>query len=363
MLLEKYNLKTIELRNRMVRSACYEKMADDDGFVTDRIFKLYKDLAVGGVGLIISGNTLVHRTGFTVDKILCAYDDKYIAGLSEIASVVHKEGGKIALQLTHGGRQSVPELLDSKENIAPSAVYEPFMRAMPREMTEGEIWEIIGAFALAAKRAQKAGFDGVQIHGAHGYLVSQFLSGYTNRRDDAWGGDEERRFTFVGEMLKAIRKEVGDAYPVFIKMNYDDYMQGGVTLPEALRTAKRLQSASIDAIEVSTSMYESKVKTARPKILEVTDEAYNRIAGMEFKKAVTVPIMVVGGVRSKSVAENILKEGYADLISFGRPLIRQPNLPALFEKGTERAACISCNGCMNYRKLPYVMCVQLNKHP
>ncbi|MEO5355708.1 MAG: NADH:flavin oxidoreductase [Nitrospirae bacterium YQR-1] len=361
MLLEKYNLGTMELRNRMVRSACYEKMADDDGFVTDMILNLYRDLAAGGVGLIISGNTLVHRSGFTVNKILCIYDDKYVDGLRKMADIVHKEGGRIALQLTHGGRQSVPALLDDNQPIAPSAVYEPFMKALPREMTEDEIWEIINAFASAAKRAQQAGFDAVQIHGAHGYLVSQFLSGYTNRRTDAWGGDEERRFRFVGEMVKAIRKEVGNTYPVYIKMNYDDYLPGGLTLPEALRIAKRLQSAAIDSIEVSTSMYESKVKTARPKILTPPDEAYNRMAAMEFKKTVSVPVMLVGGVRSKAVAEDILKQGHADLLSFGRPLIRQPDLPNLFKQGKETADCISCNGCMNYMKLDYVKCVQINK--
>lgn len=361
MLFEPFNLAGLELKNRIVRSATYERRADEDGFVTDSLIEFYETLARGGVGMIITGNALVHPSGRTITQMLCIHSDIYIKGLRRLTKAVHELGGIILLQLVHGGRQSLPILLGGQMPMAPSEVYDPSTKVMPRAMTDAEIWQMIEAFSDAARRARIAGFDGVQIHGAHGYLVSEFLSPHTNRRDDYWGGDEERRFHFVEEVLKAVRREVGNDYPVIIKMNVDDCIEGGLGPDEAIRIAKRLDSLSIDAIEVSGGMYEAGKKTARLDILKTEDEAYFRDPARLIKREINAPVILVGGIRSRAVMEDILQKGYADLISLSRPLIREPDLPKKLRDGKERADCISCNGCMNFRKLDVVKCVQIGK--
>ncbi len=358
-----FEIKSIKMNNRIVRSATYEKMADEDGFVTDRLINLYVTLAKGAVGLIITGNVLVHISGRSAPKMLCIHNDFYIEGLKKLTKAVHDEGGKIVIQLNHGGRQCASVFLGGKKPVAPSSVFEPVYKVTPKELTQEEIWEIIEAFGKAAKRAKEAGFDGVQIHGAHGYLINQFLSPYTNRRNDYWGGDEERRFHFLEEVYQSIRDHVGYDYPVMIKLNACDFIEGGLTVEESLRIAKRLENLGIDAIEVSGGIVESKPeeRPVRPKIDSTEKEAYFREYAREFKKNLKVPIMLVGGIRSRSVAEDILQKNDADLISLSRPLIIEPDLPKKWAQGKEKSDCISCNGCMRFMKLEYVRCTYLEK--
>ncbi len=359
MIFEPFSFSGLNLKNRLVRSATYEKRADEDGFVTESLIELYEDLTRGGIGLMITGNALVHPSGRTIPQMTCIHSDIYIQGLRKLTSAVHELGGVIAIQLVHGGRQSFPILLGGSDPLAPSAVYDTSTKIMPRAMTDAEIWKVIDAFADAARRARIAGFDAVQIHGAHGYLVSEFLSPYTNRRDDYWGGDEERRFHFTEEVYKVVRKEVGDDYPLLIKMNADDLMEGGLKVDEAVRIALRLEELGLDAVEASGGMYESNLKTAQPDILSPADEAYFRSYGKTFKSKLHIPVIVVGGMRSRSVMEDVLGKGEADLISLSRPLIREPELPNKFREGKEVADCISCNGCMDFGKLDIVECIQL----
>ncbi|MCI4625207.1 MAG: NADH:flavin oxidoreductase [Candidatus Magnetoovum sp. WYHC-5] len=357
MLFEPLNIKNIVLKNRLIRSATYEKLADKNGYVTSGLIKIYEALASGGIGLIITGNALVHPSGMSVPQILSIHNDSYIAGLKTLTNAVHNAGGTIFIQLVHGGRQCYPELLGGKPPIAPSAVFESLLRVMPKQMTEEEVWEIIAAFGESAHRAKEAGFDGIQIHGAHGYLVSEFLSSYTNKRNDYWGGDENRRFHFVEKLMRAVRNAVGNDYPVIIKMNAADFINGGLEGDESLRIAKRLEEISFDAVEVSGGMYESDLKPAREQILKEEDEAYFRAYTKDFKKLLNIPVILVGGIRSKNVAEAILKNHEADFISMSRPLIREPDLPNKFKESKEKADCISCNGCMRFRKLDFVKCI------
>jgi 2,4-dienoyl-CoA reductase-like NADH-dependent reductase (Old Yellow Enzyme family) len=359
---EPFSFSGLSLGNRLVRSATYEKRADDDGFVTDSLIEFYKELVRGGVGLIITGNALIHHSGRSVPQMICIHSDNYIKGLSRLTKAVHQLGGVIAAQLVHGGRQCFPSLLGGIAPLAPSAVYDPSIKVMPREMRDSEIWEIVDAFANAARRARIAGFDAVQIHGAHGYLVSGFLSSHTNRRDDYWGGDEERRFHFLEETFKGMRNEAGGDFPIMIKVNADDMLEGGLKPQEAVRVAKRLEALGIDAIEVSGGMYEAGAKAAQPDIISTEQEAYFRGSGRLFMKALNVPVMLVGGMRSLSVMEEVLEKGEADLISLARPLIREPDLPNKFREGKEKADCISCNGCMKFLKLDRVKCVCLNQN-
>ncbi|MBF0565896.1 MAG: NADH:flavin oxidoreductase, partial [Nitrospirae bacterium] len=268
--------------------------------------------------------------------------------------------GRIFIQLVHGGRQCFPSLLGGAMPIAPSEVYESLLKVTPRAMSGDEAWMLVEAFGQAARRAVEAGFDGVQIHGAHGYLVNQFLSPYTNRRDDYWGGDEQRRFNFLKEVYGAIRKAAPPSFPVLIKLNARDFdTPKGLDLPESLRIAKRLEALGIDGIEVSGGIYESDIKAAKENILTKADEAYFRDAAAAFKAELKVPVIAVGGFRSRSVIESTLQTGMADLVSMSRPLIREPDLPNKFAAGKDSADCISCNGCMRFMKLDVVRCAQL----
>jgi len=358
-LFEQFSLAGMKLRNRIVRSATYEKRADVDGFVTDSLVDMYRELADGGAGLIITGNALVHPSGRSVPQAICIHNDHYVDGLKRLTDIVHSHDCKIVMQLSHGGRQCFPSLLGGGQPIAPSAVYDPSTKIAPRAMDDAEIWTLIYAFADAARRAMYAGFDGIQIHAAHGYLVSEFLSPHTNRRDDYWGGDEERRFHFIEEIYEAIRKEVVSTFPIMIKMNGDDFIEGGLKLPEALRIAGRFQSLGIGAVEISGGMFEAGKMTVRPNIETIEQEAYFRAATGMFTGKLSIPVMIVGGIRSRSVAEDILQKNEADLISISRPLIREPDLPLKFMQGKERADCISCNNCMRFIKLDMVRCTQI----
>jgi 2,4-dienoyl-CoA reductase-like NADH-dependent reductase (Old Yellow Enzyme family) len=359
-LFDPFTLGTMTIKNRMVRSATYEKRADADGFVTDSLIDFYTDLTRGGVGLIITGNALVHVSGRSVPQMICLHNDFYVDKLRRLVDAVHDRGGKIIIQLTHGGRQCFPALLGGCEPLAPSAVPDRTKKATPRAMTHEEIWEVVEAFGTAARRAMWAGFDGIQIHGAHGYLVSEFLSPYTNRRDDYWGGDEERRFHFAEEVYKAIRDEAGGA-AVLIKLNSSDFIEGGLDMEESLRIARRLEGLGMDAIEVSGGIQEAGSKTAQVNILRSEQEAYFREASRLFRGNLHIPVILVGGIRSRSVAEDVLTAGDADLVALSRPLIREPDLPRKFREGKDKADCISCNGCMRFFKLDVVRCTQLDQ--
>jgi 2,4-dienoyl-CoA reductase-like NADH-dependent reductase (Old Yellow Enzyme family) len=356
MLFEPFNLAGLELKNRIVRSATFEKMADENGFVTERLIRLYVELARGGSGLIVTGNALVHHSGRTLRRMLCVHSDIYIESLGRLTGAVHREGGKIAFQLNHGGRQCRPLMLGGKRPLAPSPVYDPSTKTTPRAMADAEVWEMVDAFAEAARRAMEAGFDAVQLHAAHGYLISSFLSPHTNRRDDYWGGDEQRRSHFAEEVLRAVRKSVGAEYPVLIKINADDLLPGGILPEESARQAARFEAAGLDAVEVSGGMRESKTETIRPDILRPADEAYFREAGKLFKRKLRIPVILTGGMRTRAVMEEALGRGEADLVGLARPLIREPGLPDLMREGKERADCVSCNKCTRFARLPHVKC-------
>ena len=245
----------LEIKNRFVRSATYEGLATEDGEITDKLINFYKTLSEGGCGLIITSYAFIQEIGRANVKQLGIYKDDFIPGLTKLANIVHEhgEGCKVALQIVHAGRQS-PHV---KETVAPSAVLEKFSNKMPREMTIGEIEETIEAFSQAARRAKEAGFDAVQLHGAHGYLISEFLSPYTNRRIDNYGGNTDKRLRFVEQIYRRSRELVGDDFPILIKMNCDDFLEGGITLEESKKITKMLSNIGFDAIEISSCMWET----------------------------------------------------------------------------------------------------------
>lgn len=360
MLFEAFSFSGLRLRNRMVRSATYMKLADASGFVTDEMVSLYEELASGGVGLIITGCTLVHPSGRFLERMLSLHTQRHAESLKRLTDAVHEKGGVIAVQLAHGGRQCPSILLGGLDSLAPSAVHDPSTRTTPRAMTDEEIWQMVEAFGDAAWRARYAGFDALELHAAHGYLISSFLSPHTNRRDDYWGGDEERRFHFIEEVFKAVKSAAGADFPVLIKINCDDLLPGGITTSESARVASRLEELGLDAVEISGGMGESETRTIRPGIDSPAKEAYFRGAGRIFKDALGIPVIVTGGMRSVAVMEDVLQKGEADLIGMSRPLIREPHLPELMRDGREAADCISCNKCVRFSRMRNIRCKNVN---
>lgn len=345
-LFDPLHVGSLRLPNRLVRSATWEGLCDDEGRPTPRLTELYGRLARGGVGLIISGYSYVRADGKQLPGKMGIDRDELIAPLGELTAAVHREGGRIFCQLVHCGAQTTAKVI-GQSPLAPSSVAAPNYPEMPREISEGEIGELVTAFAAAARRAQLAGFDGVQLHGAHGYLINQFLSPLMNRRRDGYGGSLEGRMRFLEETCLAVRRQVGDDFPLTIKLTACDHLEGGFEFGEAMQVAQRLAELGIDAIEVSSGTAASgKNAPVRQEISTPEQEGYNSRFSRRLKEAVTVAVMVVGGLRSGAVLQRLLEEDAADFFSLARPLIREPDLPnRLRAEEGYRATCISCNGC------------------
>ena len=338
----------LELRNRLVRSATWEGLGDPDGGVNERLIDVYRDLADGGVGLIITGYIAVRADGRQQSTQLLADRDELVPGLARIADTVHVHGGKIVAQIVHCGGQSDRRHNGGLQPVAPSAVEHKGYPVIPRELTTDEIRELIADFASAARRIQEAGFDGVQLHGAHGYLLSEFLSPLRNQRKDQYGGSLENRARCCLEVYRAVREAVGADYPVMIKLNANDFFDGSTVEEDSCFLASALAAEGIDSIEVSGGIGGSgKLGAVRAKIKEPEDEAYFRPQAEAIRKAAPgVPLMLVGGMRSPEIIEEVLGAGIADYASMSRPLIREPDLPARWQRGDRnRAGCISCLGC------------------
>ncbi len=349
------------LSNRIVRSATWEGMADPDGRPTPKLIDFYKHLAAGKVGLIISGFAYVRPDGKQLPGKMGIYDDSFGAEYQAMADAVHEAGGKIAMQLVHAGGQVQPQE-GTPAAVAPSAVEVAQFPQKPTALTVDGIANIIDCFAAAARRAKAWGFDAVQLHGAHGYLINQFLSPLTNRRDDQYGGSDANRARFGLEVYEAARDAVGPDFPVMIKLNAADNVEGGLTLEGALVVAQMLSEAGIDAIEVSSGTPASGADNpARMKINAPEKEAYNLELAIAVQKKTKCTIMAVGGFRSFEVAEKAINDGM-DLISMSRPLIREPDLPRRWQAGDlSPAACISCNGCFKPGMAGGIYCVAAKK--
>jgi 2,4-dienoyl-CoA reductase-like NADH-dependent reductase (Old Yellow Enzyme family) len=336
----------MDIRNRLVRSATWEGMCDAEGRPTSRLTNYYRNLAKGRIGLIISGYTFIRKEGKQLPSQMGIYTDDFAAEMKSLTRAVHDEGGKICIQLVHAGGQT-DSATAGRRPFAPSSVSLAQFPEVPEELTKEDIVEIIAAFGDAAGRAKAYGFDAIQLHGAHGYLINQFLSPLTNKRTDAYGGSIEARCRFLLEVYRMVRQTVGKNYPVMIKLNGADFVDGGLSVEDAVYAAKILANEGIDAIEVSGGTSASGNKNpVRTKIKSPEQEAYNLEQAKEIKLAVSCPVMVVGGYRSFSVADQSIRKEGLDYIAMARPFIREPNLVQRWQQGdTSVAKCISCNGC------------------
>jgi 2,4-dienoyl-CoA reductase-like NADH-dependent reductase (Old Yellow Enzyme family) len=340
-LFEPAAIGTLQLPNRLVRSATAECLSDDHGSPLPELTTLYCALAQGGVGLIITGHAFVDPGGRCHKGMSGIHDDGLVAAWSAVTAAVHQAGGKIALQVNHGGRQCDPTVVDGSL-VAPSPI--PLTADSPRpvELTERGIEDLIRAFADAAARAKAAGFDAVQIHGAHGYLVNSFNSPASNLRRDAWGGKLVRRVRFLEEISAAMRNGIGNDYPLFIKLGAVDFVRDGLTEQDGLEIIRHLADLGLDGVEISGGIGG---QSSRAGILRREQEAYFLPIARKARYVTSLPIILVGGIRSHEVMEEILVEGSVDLIALSRPLIREPDLPNRLREGQAKATCVSCNRC------------------
>lgn len=370
----------IKLKNAIIRSATHEGWCDDEGYPTELMAKKYAVMAKGEVGAIITGYAGIQKDGkapnFNMNMI---DDDESVPVYKELVNVVHKYNTPMIMQLAHCGRQTRSKIT-GMPTVAPSAIRDKhYNEDMPVELSHNAIEKIIENFVNAVTRAKKAGFDGVQLHIAHGYLLSMFLSSYANHRQDKWGGSLENRFRIIKEIISQARALVGN-YPIWAKINAFDNRPGGMRIEEAIEFCKLLEKAGCDAIEVSSGSAEDKFMTARNAVAPVDGIfkfnfkfrdlpplakwfmrpfakralkppkqhlVYNVPAAQAIKQAVSVPVIVVGGINTVDAIQSILDKGQADAVSMSRPFIMEPNLVAKFKSGKQVSArCKYCNLCM-----------------
>ncbi len=335
------------LANRFVRSATYEGMANEDGSCPQKRIDYMVQLAKGGVGLIITGNTYVSPEGQAVPRQMGAYSEELLPSLREMTKAVHDEGGKIVIQICHAGCQVSPHLTE-RTPMGPS-ICKIGNQKIYREMTIEDISEVVKSFKRAADLAKRAEFDAVQIHAAHGFLLSEFLSPFFNKRRDEYGGDIENRARITLEILQSIRKTVGKKYPILIKINSEDFLDGGLTVEDMLSLSSMLEYAGIDAIEIcgGISVPIGKFIPSRQCRIKPENEGYYRDAAMRFKENIKVPLMLVGGIRSYDISEKLIEDGIANYISLCRPLVCEPDLINRWKSGdTCPASCLSDNLCL-----------------
>lgn len=345
-LFDKIRIGSVVIGNRFVRSATHECLAKEDGTLTDPIRAIYARLARGKVGLITSGYSYVSPCGKGSTGQQGIYDDRFIEGYAGVSAEVRNLGAKFFIQIVHCGRSAlVTEQCPMP--MAPSCLEIPGSTRAFREMTETEIRKAIDDFVEAIRRAREAKADGVQLHCAHGFLLSSFLSPYLNRREDDWGGDTERRARIVVETIRrGIKANPG--FPITAKMNVYDGVKGGIDIDEAKRIAKILDEEGIDAIETSGGIGVGPEEVTCREVKSESDEAYFKDYSHAIKSVVDCPVILVGGMRSLPVMKKMLDEKCADMISLSRPLIREPNLIEKFAAGrSSSSTCKSCNKCFD----------------
>ncbi|MFH1227616.1 MAG: NADH:flavin oxidoreductase [Planctomycetota bacterium] len=395
-LFEPTRIGNIEVKNRIVRSATAERMVDKDGIATERLVNLYKLLAGGEIGTIITGHTSVDIRGRAGLQMSSLETDAAIGPLKLVTDTVHKYETRILAQISHCGRYAPGAIIEQR----PVAVWldpneEQRGQYPPQEAGPADITYLIDAFVKAAVRAQEAGFDGVQIHAAHGYLCSQFLSPMFNRRTDDWGGSVENRARFLIEVIKLIRQRTGSGFHIWAKMNCEDCIlrqleksdllpsmvgcnslhsnsrsiEGGMTVDESIATAKLLKTAGLDALEISGGVTLDTIirkgipdkSPARPGEQGEAGEAYFLEQAERFRSALPgFPLALVGGMRSCAVMEKVVSGKGINLVSMSRPFIIDPQFGLKLKKGKTTSTCVSCNLCLGKKGEP-VRCRALPK--
>ncbi len=367
----------LEIPNRIVRAGTSETLADERGAVTAELIDIYSALAEGGVGLIFTGHMYCDRRGQYARRQTGIYDDDLIEGLARLTAAVHQRGGRVFAQLAHAGSQS---RVDSVSAWAPSEVPNALTGRGVRAGTGAEISDAIAAFAHGARRAIAAGFDGIHIHAANGYLISEFSSPLTNRRTDEWGGSAAQRDRFAMEVLAAVRNAVPADLPVTMKLGVVDAVTGGLGLPESLDRAERLAGLGLDGLEISCNVMRAATDSAQQYVAvgprrSVEDllihrvfsapapEAYFLPWAQAVRRRVDTALILVGGLRRVQTMETLLRDGETDFIALARPLIREPDLVHQLRDGrTGQVACTSCNLCLAHEGHHGLRCWRTPRH-
>ncbi len=391
-LFSKIRIGSLEVKGRVFKTATSETRATVDGFVTDELLEFYEPIAKAGTPLIITGNLFVSDEGKSTYRMCGADNEDKIPGLKRWADLIHEHGSTLFGQINHCGRQVMPKAMGLDSAVSASDVREKVMGTKPRPLLEDEIKAVIENFAVSAECCQKAGFDGVQIHAGHGYLINQFLSPYTNRRKDAYGGSFQKRMKILQDIYKAVRERTGDAFPIILKIGGADVLPGraGLKTAELVEVARIMQEEGLDGVEITVGHYESGFPMIRGTFFDFFDglikegigdqlpfiqrhgvklfkypisyafnklwpheEGFNTRYAKEFKKNLSIPVICVGGFLTKEKSETVVKNGDCDAVSFGRSMIADPYLYKHFQDGKTGPQCNFCNGCIGRAgKLP-----------
>ena len=379
MLFSQTTISGLQVQNRIIRSATHDGLADENGAPDEKLIAKYEHLAKNEVGCIISGYAAVSRNGVSpYPRMLTIFDDSGLTQYKKLTAAVHKHNTPIVLQLAHCGRQTSSKAI-GMQKVAPSNVLHTFYPDKAKALTDEGIYGIVNDFIAAAQRAEQAGFDAVQLHGGHGYLLHDFLSPFGNRRTDKWGGSLENRTRIVALIIKGIKENTH--LPVWIKLSAEDNRKNGMRIADAVEICQRLEEAGCDAIEVSCGTVQDGMNTMRSKLMPMEAvfryrepcasfpkwvnaialpaaklvnplikqpsplENFNVENAQVIKKAVSIPVIVVGGIHDKDDMQEIIKSGKADFVSMCRPFICEPDLAKKMKNGQIKARCIMCNYC------------------
>lgn len=384
-LFQPLSIGALEVAGRLFKTATSETRASEDGFVTEELLDFYEPIAAAGTPLIITGNLYVHRRGKATPRQCGADRDELIPGLTRWAELAHRHGSRIFAQLNHCGRQVLPHTVGLEHALSASAVKELSLGTKPRPMRVEQIKEAVDAFAAAAARCRKAGFDGIQIHAAHGYLISQFLTPYTNRRKDDYGGSFENRLRLLKEIYRAGRERVGPGFPIIMKLNGADSLplRRGLKPEELAEIALAMEHAGLDAVEVSIGHYASGLPMVRGRfwrffrdvmrygtgnqldafrrlsmrlggplfalifgLLWRHYQGFNLELGRRFKERLSIPVISVGGFHTRKAMEEAIADDLCDAVSSGRAMIADPFLYRHLQTGVAGPQCVFCNSCI-----------------
>lgn len=363
-LFEPIGIGALELKSRIIMGAMVTNFATRDGFVTDRLIDYHVNIAKGGCALNVTENAYVSVEGKRIMYGLGVYDDKLVAGLKRLTRGVHEVGGKISLQIFHGGRECSSGITGFPP-IGPTDLVSRYsgiakQTEVPRQMSLEEIGEMVGKFGDAGRRAREAGFDALEIHAAHGYLVSQFLSPYSNKRTDGYGGEVRARARFLLEIIRDIKQKAGADFPVLVKLNMDDYVEGGIVPDQAEVTVKLAAIEGADAIIVSVGLHESRPYMIIPAMS--VQDFVNVPHAQRVKKVAGVPVGVIGRIIDPVRAAKVIEDGKADLVVLSRGLLCDPEWPNKAREGRfdDIRQCVGCNqGCIDMiHKMKPFSCLQ-----
>ena len=339
-----FDIKGCHLENRIVMPGLASFLIEDDGSITDKTVEHYRRRAAGGPAMVIVEACAVSPEGIVSPHQARICDDRFVEGLARIAQVIRAEGAVPAVQLHHGGRQ-VPARVINRKPLSPSNLPCPTIRGDVEPLTIDGIHEMILKFGESAQRALQAGFDLIEIHGAHGYLVNQFLSPFSNIREDEYGGDRARRARFAIEIVKELRKRVGEGFPLSFKISAQEFVPGGLNVDESIELLKLIVPAGVDIVQVSAGNDATPEWICQPMFME---KACLADSAAKIKHALQIPVMTVGRINDPLLAEEIIREGRADLVCMGRGLLADPEMPKKAKEGRldDIRICIACNTCM-----------------